>query len=239
MYHRIAIIGSAGALGSALLHELVASHPDAEIHAFARQPSGVSSGQVHCHAIDYNDEASFARAAVVASANGPLYLIIVATGLLHQGDIMPEKALRDISADKLHALFAANAVVPALATKHFLPHIPKDKRAVFAAFSARVGSISDNRLGGWYAYRASKAALNMLIKTAAIEVRRRHKAAVVVGLHPGTVDSALSKPFQANVPPQNLFSPDYSARALLDVLAGLSADDSGKCFAFDGEEILP
>ena len=111
--------------------------------------------------------------------------------------------------------------------------------SIFAALSARVGSISDNQLGGWYAYRASKAALNMIIKTAAIEVRRRNPHAIVVGLHPGTVDSDLSKPFQGNVPEGKLFTPDFAAGKLLTVLEGLAPAQTGRCFGWDGEEILP
>ena len=163
---------------------------------------------------------------------------MVTTGVLHLGaDIQPEKSLRDLSADKFHAIFAANTIFPALAAKHFLPLLHRDKRSVFAALSARVGSISDNRLGGWYAYRASKAALNMIIKNAAIEIERRHKQAIVVGLHPGTVDSDLSKPFQSNVQQNKLFTPAFSAASLLDVVDRLTLDDSGKCFAWNGQEI--
>jgi NAD(P)-dependent dehydrogenase (short-subunit alcohol dehydrogenase family) len=115
----------------------------------------------------------------------------------------------------------------------------KDRPSVFAALSARVSSISDNRLGGWHSYRASKAALNMIIKGAAIETARTHKKAAVVGLHPGTVDSALSKPFQARVPEGKLFSPEFSAEALINVVENLQAKDTGKLFAWDGQEILP
>ena len=124
----------------------------------------------------------------------------------------PEKSLRELSAEKFARAFAINATGPALSAKHFLPKLARDRRAVFAALSARVGSISDNRLGGWYAYRASKSALNMILKTAAIETARRAPQAIVIGLHPGTVDSKLSKPFQENVTPGKLFRPEDAAR---------------------------
>lgn len=152
---------------------------------------------------------------------------------------MPEKSLRELTAEKLVTLYSANTVAPALFAKHFLPLLPRERRAVFAAVSARVGSISDNRLGGWYSYRASKAALNMILRSAAIETARRNPEAIVAGLHPGTVRSALSHPFQRGVAAGKLFRPDYSASRLVDVLAGLTPADSGHCFAWDGSRIAP
>ena len=152
---------------------------------------------------------------------------------------MPEKSLRDLSSDKFHRIFEVNTITPALIAKYFLRKLNKEKTSIFTALSARVGSISDNQLGGWYAYRASKAALNMIIKNAAIEVARENKKAIIVGLHPGTVDSDLSKPFQGHVADKNLFTPEYSAEKLLKVLEDLSPEKTGKCFAWDGKEILP
>ncbi|HEX8387840.1 MAG TPA: SDR family NAD(P)-dependent oxidoreductase, partial [Sphingomonas sp.] len=150
-----------------------------------------------------------------------------------------EKAMRDLDADWLQRNFLVNAVGPALVAKHFLPLLPRARRAVFAALSARVGSISDNNLGGWYGYRASKAALNQLIRTLAIEERRRNPQAVVVALHPGTVDTDLSRPFQGNVQPGRLFAPDRAAVQLLDVLDGLKPVDSGRLFDWEGKQITP
>jgi NAD(P)-dependent dehydrogenase (short-subunit alcohol dehydrogenase family) len=134
-------------------------------------------------------------------------------------------------------VFDINTFGPALIAKHFLPIMPTDRRAIFAALSARVGSISDNGLGGWHAYRASKAALNMLIRNFAIEWARRNDQAVCVGLHPGTVDTGLSKPFQSNVPEDRLFSAKQSASYLLDVIERLSPADTGKVFDWAGKEI--
>lgn len=125
-----------------------------------------------------------------------------------------------------------------MVAKHFLPKLAKDQRAVFAALSARVGSISDNQLGGWYSYRASKAALNMIIKNLSIEMKMRYKQAIIVGLHPGTVDSRLSKPFQANVPAGKLFTADYAVAKMLEVINTLTPENSGKYYAWDGKEIL-
>jgi NAD(P)-dependent dehydrogenase (short-subunit alcohol dehydrogenase family) len=136
-------------------------------------------------------------------------------------------------------LFAVNAIGPALVAKHFVPLLPNEDRCVFAALSARVGSITDNRLGGWYGYRASKAALNMLIKTLAIELARTRPEAICVALHPGTVDTGLSKPFQKGVASDRLFSTDSTAAQLLEVIERLEPDQSGRCFAWDGAEIAP
>ena len=239
MYNRAVVLGSAGAIGSALISRLRSSHPRSAIFAFSRHsPNKIVEG-VNYHLVDYSDEVSISKAAALATAHGPLDLVLVATGVLHEGAIQPEKSLRTLSAEQFLHLFEANTIFPALAVKHFLPKLDRHKRAVFAALSARVGSISDNRLGGWYAYRASKAALNMVIKNASIEMARRYKHTLVVGLHPGTVDSRLSQPFQKHVPKEKLFTPDFSAQKLLEVLDNLDSGDSGKCFAWDGKEIAP
>ena len=135
--------------------------------------------------------------------------------------------------------FAVNAIGPALVAKHVLPLFPRDRRAVFAALSARVGSISDNRLGGWYSYRASKAALNQLIRTLSIELAARRPLAVCVGLHPGTVATPLSRPFQANVAADRLFTPDEAAHRLLAVIRRLNVADTGKILDHAGLEVPP
>jgi NAD(P)-dependent dehydrogenase (short-subunit alcohol dehydrogenase family) len=163
--------------------------------------------------------------------------VIVATGLLHSDGKRPEKALRDLDPNWLAQVYAVNAIGPALVAKHFLPIMPNKGRCVFAALSARVGSISDNRLGGWHGYRASKAALNMLVRNLAIEERRRNDRAIVVALHPGTVDTELSRPFQGNVQPGRLFKADRAALQLLDVIEELTVTDSGKLFDFEGKEV--
>jgi NAD(P)-dependent dehydrogenase (short-subunit alcohol dehydrogenase family) len=163
--------------------------------------------------------------------------VIVATGLLHAGERGPEKAMRELDPAWLAETYAINAIGPALVAKHFLPIMPRTGRAVFAALSARVGSISDNKLGGWHGYRASKAALNMLMRGIAIEEKRRNDRTIVVTLHPGTVDTALSRPFQGNVQAGRLFTPDRAALQLLDTIEELKAPDSGKLFDFEGKEV--
>jgi NAD(P)-dependent dehydrogenase (short-subunit alcohol dehydrogenase family) len=151
--------------------------------------------------------------------------------------LQPEKTWRSLSAQSLALSFATNAIGPALIAKYFLELLATREKAVFAALSARVGSIEDNRLGGWHAYRASKAALNMLIRTCAIELARRNPQALCIALHPGTVDTALSRPFQARVPVEKLFAPRYAAQALLGVIDSLDGAQSGNAFAWDGRRI--
>jgi NAD(P)-dependent dehydrogenase (short-subunit alcohol dehydrogenase family) len=233
---RAAVIGANGAIGRALVEQL-STRPGIDIiYSFARAATDFDSPQVSSHLIDYHNENSLAEAAKIADT---LDLVLVTTGILHSATSKPEKSLHALSVDQFQELFLANSIVPAMLAKHFLPQLNKQNRSVFAALSARVGSISDNHRGGWYAYRASKAALNMMLKNAAIEIARSNKHAIIAGLHPGTVDSDLSKPFQANLPARQLFTPEKSARHLLAVVDGLTSEDSGKCFAWDGQEILP
>ena len=150
---------------------------------------------------------------------------------------MPEKSLRELSTEKLQLLFDVNTIVPTLCAKHFLPKLNRKERSIFAALSARIGSISDNRLGGWYSYRLSKAALNMAVKTLAIEWQRTHCNVSVIALHPSTTDTALSEPFQQNVPKGKLFSTAQTAGFLLEVLRSVSEKQSGEFLAFDGTSI--
>jgi len=222
------IIGAAGGIGAALEAALI--DEGIAVQGFARS----QTGDRH---IDLEDEASIAAAA--GRIDGSPDLVIVATGLLHDGVHGPEKAMRDLDPAWMARNFAINAIGPALVAKHVLPRMPKSGRMVFAVLSARVGSISDNKLGGWYGYRASKAALNQLVRTLSIEDKRRNSSGIVVALHPGTVDTDLSRPFQGNVSPGRLFKPDRAAVQLLDVLDGLRAPDSGKLFAWDGVEVSP
>ncbi len=232
---RALVVGSSGGIGAALERGLQA-------RGFAVEGLSRASGtdlEGARPSIDLTDENSIAAAATSLRDKAPFSQILIATGLLHSADLAPEKALRDLDPASLARLFAVNATGPMLVAKHFIPLLPRRGRCIFAALSARVGSIGDNRLGGWYGYRASKAALNMLIKTLAIELARTRPDAICVSLHPGTVDTGLSQPFQRSVALGQLFSPDKSAAHLLDVLDGLTAAQSGGCFAWDGQEIRP
>lgn len=227
------IFGASGGIGAAFVRQLQAQPDIACVHAGARSNIDFGSA-VRPFAFDLNDEASIAEA---AGSIGAPDLTIVATGMLHSADIQPEKSLKLQTPEAYAAAFAVNTIGPALIGKHLLPQLPKDRRSVFAVLSARVGSISDNRLGGWHAYRASKAALNMVVRNFAIEMARTHPQAIIVALHPGTVDTELSQPFQRGVPEQKLFTPEYAATRMLDLLAGLTPEDSGQFFAWDGERI--
>lgn len=234
------IIGATGGIGRALVEQLHSRGWSETIHALSRSgggnwPSGVKAGT-----IDILDEDSIEAAAQTVAQDGDVELCIVATGILSDGKaLQPEKSWRHQSMAAYEQVFRLNTFAPGLVAKHFLPLMPRDDRSVFAALSARVGSIGDNGFGGWHAYRASKAALNMLIRNFAIEWRRKSNEGICVGLHPGTVDTALSEPFQKNVPDKQLFSPGESAGYLLDVIAGLTPEDSGKVFDWQGEEIEP
>jgi NAD(P)-dependent dehydrogenase (short-subunit alcohol dehydrogenase family) len=232
-----AVVGSSGGLGAAFVAHLALRPEFTRVLALSRRPVADQVSHVVAAAVDITDEASIAAAAAKARALGELRLVIVATGLLHGEGLSPEKTWSALTWDALVHAFAVNSIGPALVAKHFLPLLPRHGRSVFAALSARVGSIEDNRLGGWYAYRASKAALNMLLKTFAVELARRAPEAVCVGLHPGTVDTRLSKPFQGNVAPDSLRQPAEAAARLLEVIRRLRPEDSGGVFAWDGARL--
>lgn len=225
------VIGASGGVGAAVVEQLTRSGRFAQVHGLSRSGTG----------LDLENEASIASAAAIlgagVAAGGPVpTLVFIATGVLHSGH-EPERTYRALSADHLLRDYRLNAVGPALIARHFLPLLPRDRRTTFAALSARVGSISDNRLGGWHSYRASKAALNMILQTLAVELSRSHPQAVVAGLHPGTVDTALSEPFQKGVRPEKLFTAEYSAQCLVSVMDGLTPADSGGVFGWDGQRI--
>ena len=234
--YRAAVFGASGGIGQALVAELAGDPRCAGIHAGSRQSMTHPSPKITCFPFDLSSESSIAAAADLIGAPD---LVIVATGRLHGPGLMPEKSLRAIESTSLQEAFAINAIGPALIARHVLSRLPRTRRTLFATLSAKVGSISDNRLGGWHSYRASKAALNMLIRTIAIELTRTHPELVYVALHPGTVDTPLSKPFQAGVPPERLFTPVNAANHLLAVLDKLGPMNSGRIFGWDGQEISP
>lgn len=218
---RIVVVGASGGIGAALAEAGAARGGD--VIRLARP------------AIDAGDEAGIARAA--AAAGPGLSHILVASGLLHRQGRGPERDWRDLSPDWMLENYRVNAVLPALVAKHFLPLLRREPPALFACLSARVGSIGDNRLGGWHSYRMSKAALNQLVATLAVELRRKNPAAVAVALHPGTVDTGMSRPFQRNVPPERLFAPHVAATQLWRVMDGLDRQDSGCFLAWDGARV--
>lgn len=224
------ILGASGGIGAAFLAPIAAA--GFETRATARQ------GGATLARVDITDEASVASLGETLRVDAsPLRLVILATGLLHDATLQPEKSMRALDAAHLARSFAVNAIGPALVAKHVLPLLPRTGKSVFAVLSARVGSIADNRLGGWYGYRASKAALNQIIRTLSIETRRTRPEAILVALHPGTVATALSHPFRGQVDPGGLFTPQEAADHLLGVIDGLTAEDSGGFFAWDGSSI--
>ena len=231
------VIGANGGIGAALTAALQSSDQVGRLWALSRSGAGdadhVVDRKMISGQLDLLEPASITAAATAITE--PLDLVIVATGMLRD----PERDLRQLDAARLALNFAVNATGPALVAQAFLPKLRTDRRTVFVALSARVGSIGDNRLGGWYAYRASKAALNQLMRTLAIEHARKNPLGVCVGLHPGTVDTPLSKPFQRGVAADKLFTPEYSAVRLLEVIGQLTPADSGGLFAWDGARIAP
>ncbi|MEO0461975.1 MAG: SDR family NAD(P)-dependent oxidoreductase [Pseudomonadota bacterium] len=231
-----AVFGSTGGIGRALCKALIAGGCET-VYAGScagTQPEGEG---IHPFAFDLQNEDSIAAAAAMMKDNPPQW-VIVASGVLTLADgTGPERTYKRLSGAAMAEVLALNTIGPAMIAKHMLPLMPRSEPFVFAALSARVGSISDNGLGGWHSYRASKAALNMLLKNFALEMARTHSGAVVVGLHPGTVDSDLSAPFQKGLPEGQLTEPDDAAGNLLGVLAGLEPEQSGKVFDFAGVEV--
>ncbi|WP_343345683.1 SDR family NAD(P)-dependent oxidoreductase [Sphingomicrobium sp. XHP0239] len=220
------VIGAGGGIGGALADAIEARGGTARRLGRDSDPS-----------IDFLRPSTIAAAAEALAGDAPYDAVIVASGILHADDFGPEKSYRMLDADVMARVMAINAIGPALVARHFVPLLPRSERFHFAALSARVGSISDNRLGGWYSYRMSKAALNQCIRTLSIELARTHEKGIVAALHPGTVDTSLSQPFQGNVADDKLFTPEHSANALLDVLANLAPADSGGHFDYAGEPV--
>jgi NAD(P)-dependent dehydrogenase (short-subunit alcohol dehydrogenase family) len=221
--YRALVIGASGALGTAFCEWLKQDPRCAGVRELGRNT---------VPELDLERPETIAIAATELAAEAPYQLIIHAAGLLHRDRIKPEKSYSAIEAEALQAVFQVNTLGPALVLRHFLPLL--DPQGAMAMLSAKVGSIGDNRLGGWYAYRASKAALNMLIKTAAIELARTRPHSRLLSLHPGTVVSALSQPFRGATSARPA---DVAADQLLSLIDQLTPADSGQFFAYDGERL--
>lgn len=217
------VIGASGGIGQGFVNHLKVADNFSEVIPLSRSQDG----------FDMVDEESIKLFADKIE-NQSIDLIIIATGYL---GLEPEKSLKDLSMDKFQQVFAANIFGPALVMKHFAPKLKRESKSVMVSLSARVGSIGDNNLGGWYAYRASKSALNMIIRNTSIEIGRINKQAVIAGLHPGTVDTDLSKPFQGHVPSGKLFTPEFATQSMLETIDNLGQGDTGYIFAYDGQKI--
>ena len=227
IYAIAVVIGATGGIGNALMQALAQDGAYNAVIGLSRSSTPP---------LELTSETSIAAAAAFINGQGTPRLIIDATGVLQSETIKPEKSWREIDATQMAEAFAINAIGPALVMKHFLPLLPRDGSSVFATLSARVGSIGDNRLGGWYSYRASKAALNQLVRTAAIELNRRSPNAICVALHPGTVNTGLSASFAKTG--LDVQTPERAAERLLEVIRGLKPTDSGGFFDYKGETIV-
>jgi NAD(P)-dependent dehydrogenase (short-subunit alcohol dehydrogenase family) len=241
------VTGASRGIGLAFVQRLAAEPGVRRVWAGCRNPAAAAEladvaqadGRVRLLGLDVTDEGRLAAAArTVAMEAEPLDMVINCAGLLHEAEgLQPERRLAEVRADWLLQSFAVNGAGPLLLARHFESLLPRRERVVFASLSARVGSISDNRLGGWYAYRGAKAAQNMFLKTLSIELARRARGIVCVALHPGTTRTGLSQPFRGNVPAEKLFSPERAAAQLLRVLDGLGSGDNGGFYAWNGEKI--
>ncbi|MEM9977221.1 MAG: SDR family NAD(P)-dependent oxidoreductase [Cyanobacteria bacterium P01_D01_bin.2] len=193
---------------------------------------------LHCIAMDLTEESQIQSGLAQVQALSPkLHMVINCVGFLHDGPITPEKGLRQLRSDNLMRYFQVNSIGAVLLAKHLMPLLNHKQANVFATISAKIGSIEDNRLGGWYGYRASKAALNMFLKTAAIEYSRRCRQTAIVMLHPGTTDTRLSEPFQRGVPPEKLFPVEKTVGLLMDVVSQVTLADNGSFFSWDGSRL--
>ena len=237
---KVIVFGGSGGIGSALINKVIETYPDAEVFATWHSTPATSEMDVTWESVDLCSESSIS---VYASQFTEVHWLINAVGMLHQGPKMPEKTVRAIDAEFFMSNMQLNALATLLIARHFKSALGSACEITgltkqFATVSAKVGSIEDNRLGGWYSYRCSKAALNMAIKNLSIEWRRTLPSVCVTALHPGTTETDLSAPFQRNVPDGKLFSPDKTAGYLINQLSQLTPKDTGQFLAYDGE-VLP
>ncbi|WP_136482687.1 SDR family oxidoreductase [Vibrio sp. H11] len=231
----IVIIGGNGGIGFAMLQHTLERFPEAQITAtFRRRRPQWPHPRVNWQSLDASNEDEVRR---LSDTTDSVDWLINCIGLLHSAQQGPEKNINALNAEFFQHNMMVNTLPMLLLAKYFTPLLKRSTAPKFAALSARVGSISDNRLGGWYSYRASKAALNMVVKTLSIEWQRTLKHGTLLALHPGTTDTALSAPFQANVPPGKLFTPAYVAQQLTDIITNATPEQSGSFLAYDGQTI--
>ncbi|AVT47238.1 SDR family oxidoreductase [Shewanella baltica] len=232
---KVLIVGGSGGIGQAMVKQVQETYPDATVHATYRHhlPND-KQNNIQWHALDVTNEAEIKQ---LSEQLTELDWLINCVGILHTQDKGPEKSLQSLDIDFFQHNLTLNTLPSVMLAKHFCHALKQSDSARFAVISAKVGSITDNRLGGWYSYRASKAALNMFLKTLSIEWQRNMKHCVVLSLHPGTTDTPLSQPFQQSVPQGKLFTPEYVANCLLPIIANATPAQTGCFFAYDGTEL--
>ncbi|MBV8882869.1 MAG: SDR family NAD(P)-dependent oxidoreductase [Chroococcidiopsidaceae cyanobacterium CP_BM_RX_35] len=244
----VLVVGASQGIGLGFVRHLLCDERVGQIYATCRdcqQSENLAAllaqypHRLSLISMDITDEEQIAQSMTQLQCKvDKLHLVLYCVGFLHEGNIQPEKSLQQLRADHLLRYFQVNSIGAVLLAKHVLPLLKHSESSVFASISAKVGSIGDNQLGGWYGYRASKAALNMFMRTVAIEYGRKSPKTLVVLLHPGTTDTSLSQPFQRSVPSNKLFSVERTVTQLLAVIEGLHSDDSGQFFSWDGSLLL-
>ena len=236
------IVGASQGIGLEFVHQLLQTNSIERIYATYRTRNSalleIADPRLHCLPMDITEESQIAALVQeIQIKTAALHYVINCVGVLHEGAMQPEKSLRQLNAEQLLHYFQVNSIGAVLLAKHVQPLLKHSDRAILATISAKIGSIGDNYLGGWYGYRASKAALNMFMRTTAIEYKRTCPRAIIVTLHPGTTDTRLSRPFQRNVPPEKLFPVERTVQQLLTVLDQLQDSDSGEFFSWDGSRL--
>ena len=238
MSKNIAIIGSSGAIGNAFVEHYLKDNSIQNIFTFSRNAADHLSNKVSSYKMDVESQESIQKAAEQIKDH-IIDRVIIASGILHTESFGPEKSIKDLNYETFAKVYSINTIGPALIGRYFIPLLNKNEKSVIAFLSARVGSISDNKLGGWYSYRSSKTALNQIVKNFSIELKRSNKNAIVLALQPGTVESNFSEPFKKNVSQEKLFSPEYSVELLSKVIESSSEVDSGNLISYDGDTINP
>ena len=237
MKQNIIIAGSSGSIGGEFTKQYTDDPNVEKVVTLSRNVNNLNHEKIQSIKIDYSNEATFKNLDEISQLDS-ISKIIIATGILHTDQIKPEKSIDSIAAEDMKQVFQVNVFGPILLVKKLLPLIKKSKGVKIVFLTTRVGSISDNVLGGWHSYRSSKSALNMMIKNLAIELKRLNKEHVVIGIHPGTVKSHLSEPFLRHVK-HDIFNPKESVDLMTQVISKVSQTDSGKCFDFSGKVIEP
>ncbi len=233
------VIGASGGIASAVINRVI-SQPDSDVVAVSRSTVGNTASntrQLHWLVSDNTETSITSTVNTIKEKGGEIDKIIITNGVLHNATVKPEKRLEDISAEQLQDYYQINTIIPMLWLRHLLLNLTISNTCSIAVLSARIGSIEDNQIGGWYGYRSSKAALNMLLKTLAIEWQRRYPGVSFLSFHPGTTDTALSAPFQANVAKEKLFTPEFVAEQLLTIMKQANDTTNIQFLDWAGKEV--